>query len=240
MASLAASGGYYVAMPGRKKGEQASLIYAERTTLTGSIGVFASFPDVSGLLKQDWLKIDWNTIKQGEIKDAGSPFKKMEPKERQVWQDMVDDAYNQFLDVVEKGRPGLKGKLLDRFEVKPVNAGPPKEKPAEPAQPYTRYRADGGIFTAARAKELGLIDEVGTLDDAVDAARKEAELPSDCKVVRYERVRTLAEQLFGLHQRQAPASLLEPERLRHALTPRLWYLAPGHEVEALLATPERE
>src|SRR5262249_50832365 len=139
MGSIAASGGYYDAMPART-------LFAEKTTLTGSIGVFASFPNIKGFT--DEHKVYMITIKQGEIKESGSPFKEMTDKERQVWQDLVDHAYDQFLAVVEQGRPDLKKeKLLEAIAIQPVNAGPHKAE-APPPPKYTRYRADGGIYTA--------------------------------------------------------------------------------------------
>ncbi len=116
MGSLAASGGYYVSMP-------ADHLIAEESTMTGSIGVYASLLNISGLAEQ--YKVGMITFKAGQIKDSGSPFNKMtakdNPKEMQVWQDMVNTAYLQFLGKVEKGREGkLKKKLREEFLVKPV------------------------------------------------------------------------------------------------------------------------
>ncbi len=233
MASMAASGGYYVAMP-------AETVFAERTTMTGSIGVFASFPDVAGLAKK-W-EFGMNTIKQGEIKDSGSPFKEMTPKERQVWQDMVDHAYNEFLTVVAAGRTNklTKADLLAPVTVEAVNAGP-KWLDKEPVKPYRRYRADGGIWTADKALELKLIDQIGTLDDAIKSAADAANLGEDFKAVKYEKLTSFRELLLGGAATQ-PSSLLEPGRLSAGLTPRLWYLAPGSEMAGILsaaAAPSR-
>src|SRR5579875_1962248 len=152
MGGLAASGGYYVAMPGQT-------IFAERTTLTGSIGVYTSFPNVKELANKHGVNLI--TIKQGEIKDSGSPFAEMSPHERQVWQDMVDDAYQHFLQVVEAGRPMLAGgKLLEPLTLQPIQAGPASLKPkADKAQAqYKRYLADGGVWTAEKALKYKLVD----------------------------------------------------------------------------------
>jgi protease-4 len=238
MGGLAASGGYYVAMPARS-------LFAERTTLTGSIGVYASFPDVSGLAKE--YKFGMTTIKQGEIKDSGSPFKEMTAKERQVWQDMVDHAYDEFLDVVATGRKDklTKADLLATVKVEPVNAGPkhdakePRQQEKERAGPYNRYRADGGVWTADKALELKLIDQIGTLEDAIAAARDAAELGKDYKAIRYEKARTFSELLLG-SQAHVPGSILDPAKLRAGLTPRLWYLAPGSELAGILAAAEAQ
>ncbi len=98
MGSMAASGGYYVAMPGK-------YIFAEKTTITGSIGVYAQFFNVAELGEKYGVKFD--LVKAGEIKDAGSPFHLMKPEEREMWQEMIDNAFSQFMSVVERrANPG--------------------------------------------------------------------------------------------------------------------------------------
>jgi protease-4 len=226
MASVAASGGYYVAVP-------AKTIFAERTTVTGSIGVYTSLPNVEKLATK--YGVDFKVIKAGDIKDSGSMFKEMTPKEKQVWQDMVNDAYSQFLSVVTKNRPALtREKMLERFTVKP-NQPDPLIKMDD--KPYDRYRADGGIYSADKAKELKLIDAVGTMEDAITAAAKAGGL-SKFRAVRYPRPKTLSELLFGVSSSANPAQsagLLDPARIGPALAPRLWYLAPGYEGTAFFA-----
>jgi protease-4 len=225
MGSMAASGGYYAAVP-------ANTIFAERTTMTGSIGVYASFPDLRELGKK--CGFGMRTIKQGLIKDSGSPFKEMTPEELQVWQDMVDHAYRQFMLVVEQGRPKLKGKLMDPIQLTPVKAGPVE---AGPGKPYQRYLADGGIWTSDKAKELGLIDQIGYLDDAIQAAKGLAGL-TDYKAVKYEKPPLLTELILGTKTPAAPGALFDPGRLQSAVTPRLWYLAPGCDLAGVLAAVE--
>src|SRR6478735_11148575 len=88
----------------------AERVYAEKNTLTGSIGVYASLPNVADLAHRNGVKME--LIKAGGIKGSGSPFHEMTPQERQPWQDMVDQAYDQFLDVVAKGRPKLNKEKL--------------------------------------------------------------------------------------------------------------------------------
>ena len=224
MGSLAASGGYYIAMPSEK-------IFAERTTMTGSIGVYASFPNVEGLSKQ--LGAGMITIKQGEIKDSGSPFKLMGDKEKQVWQDMVDQSYNLFVKVVEEGRPALKGKLLEKVEIQPVQAGPNLNGKAVA---YQRYRADGGIYTADQALKFGLVDQIGNLDEAINEAKKLANLPEDTKVVRYEKPKSFTEVLLDMKSGGTTPKGLDFSKLPQALAPRLWYLAPGAELSGISAT----
>jgi protease-4 len=216
--SIAASGGYYAAVG-------AQSIFAEPTTSTASIGVYASFPNAHKFA--DEKGVTFITIKAGEIKDAGGMFKPMTDREKLVIQDQIDDAYVRFLDVVQKGRPKLtRAVMLERFRVTPLNPDPKARKPAEP---YERYRADGGTFTGPKAKDLGLVDSIGRLEDAVKEAAKLAGI-SEYRGVEYQKPKTLSDLLVGV---RAPVAPLEAARL--ALTPRLWYLEPTHEAAARLA-----
>jgi protease-4 len=224
MGSLAASGGYYAAMP-------AETLVAERTTLTGSIGVFAAFPNVHKLT--DKYGVEMIVIKRGEVKDSGSMFKPMTVEDRQVWQDMVDHAYQQFLTVVEEGRPQLKGKLREEL---PHEITVPND---EGKKSYVRRRADGGIFTADEAKKLGLIDEIGYLETAIQHARTAAGLGTDTTVITYDRPWSLAESVLGVRAPQ-PAGQFDLAKLANGLTPRVWYLAPGGELAGFLAAAGRE
>jgi protease-4 len=230
MGSIAASGGYYIAAP-------AQYIVAERSTITGSIGVYAAFPNFAELAERYGFRM--NLINAGDMKDAGSMFHPMTAQERQLWQDMVDHAYHQFLEVVEQGRPALEGKMReivvdreipdrDRNGNIPLDADG-KEKMVR----FIRRRADGGIFTADEARQFGLIDEIGYLDAAIAQARKLASLSEDCGVITYDRPVGLLEALTGAQARQsAPWSA---EKLSSAATPRLWYLAPGCELAGVFA-----
>lgn len=222
MGSIAASGGYYIAMP-------ASKLYAENATLTGSIGVYAALPNVAGLA--DKLGVRMELIKAGGIKAAGSPFHTLSPAERQPWQDMVDHAYDRFLDVVVAGRPKLskadfrdiplftrdipqrddKGNVVEDWFGRPR------------LSPYTRYRADGGTFTSTEAKQYGLIDEVGTLEDAVAWAAESAGVGSGYRVHQWDRPTSF----FGLLSMRASAGESVLAKVSKGLQPRVWYLAAG-------------
>jgi protease-4 len=227
MGGLAASGGYYAAMP-------CKTLYAERTTLTGSIGVFASFPNVRELTEKVGIKME--VIKRGDVKDAGSPFKDMSPEERLLWQDMVNQAYDQFLQVVREGRPDIKDKLTEAID-KTVTVRDPKTG-KETQEVLTRSRVDGGIFTATEAKELGLVDRIGYLEDAIKDVASQAGLGDDYRVVTYQRPLTLANLLFGA-QSPEPGMQLDAKRFAAAATPRLWYLAPQSELAGLLTAAGR-
>ncbi|MGH7800346.1 MAG: signal peptide peptidase SppA [Thermodesulfobacteriota bacterium] len=120
----------------------AQKILANPGTITGSIGVIAQFVSYEQLLK--WAKLDVEVIKSGEFKDVGSPFKKMTETEKQYMQQLIDNVYSQFKLAVSKAR-GIDSKEMDKI-------------------------ADGRIFTGEQAKNLKLIDELGTLSDAVNLA----------------------------------------------------------------------
>ena len=226
MGAMAASGGYYIAMPAEK-------VFAEKSTLTGSIGVFASFPNVSELATKNGVRME--LIKAGGIKGSGSPFHPMTPQERQPWQDMVDQAYDQFLEVIAAGRPKLTAERL-RSEVVIRKQAPlydDKGNKVEPAKvvEVVRYRADGGTFTAAEAKKFELIDEIGLLEDAVAAAASSAKL-GEYKVVGYERPPSLLTALLGI---EAPAAGPDLKQISAGLTPRVWYMAPQAELSGIVA-----
>lgn len=222
MASLAASGGYYVALPGDQ-------VFAERTTLTGSIGVFAALPNVHKLAETHGVKMI--TIKAGDIKDSGSMFKEMSDKEYAVWQSMINQAYKQFTDLVVQHRKDLKHPPTEKFPYQVVQV--PGQAPDRPVPAdLQRNIADGGIWTAKEALDLKLIDAIGTRDDAVAAARGLAQLGDDARVITYERQRTLSEILIGA---EAKPPALSGAKLGRALTPRLWYLMPGADLAGVLA-----
>jgi protease-4 len=236
MGSMAASGGYYIAMP-------ASTVYAERTTITGSIGVYASFPDVTGL--SDKIGVDMTIIKRGAVKASGNPFRKLSDEEYEVWNDMVGHAYDQFLTVVKEGRgdrlkKGLTENVIDEERTVTFDRKDPKTQEATTEKKkihYIRQLADGGIWTADQALKYGLIDKVGYLDDAVKEAHDLAKLGDDWKAITYERPSLLMQLLSGGRSQESAA--LDPAKLAGAVTPRLWYLAPQSELAGILKAAGR-
>jgi len=148
--------------------------------------------------------------------------------------------------VVEEGRPKLKGKLAQEVIIKeeiPVSNdkgqllfnGNGEAKKV----PFTRVRADGGIFTAEQAKKYGLIDEIGYLDDAIKEAKKLAGLGDNYEVISYDRPHSLASIFLGEEVRQSPGGL-DFQKLGQAATPRLWFLAPQSDLAGLLAASRGE
>lgn len=216
MGSLAASGGYYVAMP-------AKTLFAERTTATGSIGVFAALPNVKEL--SDKIGVKMIVIKRGGVKDSGSPFHEMTPTEQAHWQSLIDSAYDRFKAVVEEGRPNLKGRMEEEALSKQVVLAPDAADAPKQSVNLVRRRADGGTFTANEALELGLIDKIGHLEDAVQEARRLAGLGDQSRVILYGKPPTFL-GLFGLDVRHSPDSA----QLANALVPRIWYLSSHCEL----------
>jgi len=150
MASVAGSGGYYIAAPGDK-------IFADATTITGSIGILGGKFVTKGL--NDKLGITHGTVKLYPHADMFSPDRPFDEKEAELMQQFIDQGYAEFVSRVAEGR----GMTFD--EVDKV--------------------ARGRIWTGTDAVEAGLADEVGGIMDAVHEARKLAELDEDCKVVIY-------------------------------------------------------
>ncbi len=130
---VAASGAYYIACA-------CDEILAQRSTVVGSIGVRMQMLDLSGTMELLGVKSD--AITSGEFKDSGSPFRRMRPEEREIFQQIVADMYERFVDVVVAGRPALDEDAVRRL-------------------------ADGRIYTATQALEAGLVDRIAGLREAV-------------------------------------------------------------------------
>jgi protease-4 len=230
MAGVAASGAYYIAMP-------VKTLYAERTTLTGSIGVYVALPNVKELTDKYGFKME--VIKRGAVKYSGSPFAELKPEEREMWQEMVDHSYSQFKSVIEQGRPQLAGKLDEKVINEPREVTVEENgKSIQKKIQYVRQRADGGTFTADQAKAFGLIDKIGYLDDAIADAHDQAGPGTDYQAIKYERPHALSDLLFGA-KAAPPASALDAAKLAQGLTPRLWYLAPQSDLAGLAAAGAR-
>lgn len=194
MGGLAASGGYYVSMA---CGETDNVIYAEPTTWTGSIGVIIPHFNVSGLMQS--LEIEEDSIKQGKLKQMLSITRKMTEEERAVAQQLVDESYARFKDIVGAGRPKLRGNDAKLDKV-----------------------ATGQVFTVKQALELGLVDREGFLEDAITRARELAGIQEGVtKVVKYRKPKSLMESVIGAQVAAPPSEL---RALLDLATPRAFYL----------------
>jgi len=120
------------------------LIVANPGTITGSIGVLMEFTNIEELFKK--IGIKGVVLKSGEHKDIGSPFREMTSEEKKIIQEVIDNVHQQFITAVAQGRN------LDRSKVVEI--------------------ADGRILTGEQAKEWGLVDRMGNLQDTIDIAAK--------------------------------------------------------------------
>jgi protease-4 len=194
MGSLAASGGYYVSMA---VGDEKETIFAEETTWTGSIGVIIPSYDISGLLAK-YDVVDRSYV-SGDLKQMGSPTQKRTAQENAVLQQLVDESFAGFRDVVAYGRPEV---VKDKKVMAEV--------------------VTGQIFTAKQAQALGLVDRLGYLEDATSRAIELAHLETEnVRVVRYNKPESFFEQAFG---GQARGPLFDIATLLDLTAPRAYYL----------------
>ncbi len=133
----------------------ADRIVANKGTLTGSIGVIMSFHTLAELL--DKIGVGTETVKSGEMKDVGTYARHMTKKEELMLRSVIMDAHEQFVEAVSEGRG------LEKDEIYPV--------------------ADGSIFTGLQAYNLGLVDTLGGLKEAVDLAAELAGIEGEPKVI---------------------------------------------------------
>ncbi len=148
--SLAASGGYYISAP-------VNTIFANETSLTGSIGVITVVPNAQGLMEK--LGVEVYTITSGDHKDDTSGLKPLSDSARGILQSIVDESYQRFVTIVSEGR-GI-------------------------SEAAVRELGDGRIYTGRQALEAGLVDELGDLPEAIDAAAALGNVQGEPRVIRY-------------------------------------------------------
>lgn len=149
MGSMAASGGYYISASADK-------IFVNKETITGSIGVIMQSVNYGKLAEK--YGVEFVTIKSGPFKDIMSPSREMTEEERELLQVMLNDSYEDFVDIIEQGRN------MTEDEVKKV--------------------ADGRIVNGRQAVEAGLADEIGFIEDVVQAIKTDNDL-EDAEVFEY-------------------------------------------------------
>jgi protease IV len=180
----------------------ADRIVAHPTTTTGSIGVIMTGLNLEGLLAK--VGVRNQTFKAGEHKDILSPFRGATPEERRIVQSILDDLHTRFVSVVRESRAGLDLRRLAEL-------------------------TDGRIFDAPQALQAGLIDQIGDLHAAIDAARAAAHV-DEARVVAYRRPDETRENIYSA-TRGLPAQVnVLPVDLGALATsgPRFMYLwAPG-------------
>jgi len=174
-----ASGAYYVSCAADK-------IVAQSTSLVGSIGVIFETMQFEGAL--DKLGITAGAIKSGSLKDMGSPFRAMKPQEQAVMKGMVEEYFTKFIGIVTKNRP--------------VTEQPVTELSQYEESGYAGTYS-GRVYSGERAKELGLVDETGLLEDAVKLAKKMANA-SNASVVMYSRPYGYGGSIYASNSVPAP------------------------------------
>ena len=147
----------------------ADFILAHPTTVTGSVGVLFLRPDLTALM--DKVGVDVNVSKTGKNKDMGSPFRRATAEEKKIIQDLIDQLAAQFLNRIAEHRK------IDPKNLKEISSA--------------------RIYLAPDALNLGLIDRIGYLNEAVSEAKKLAGLPMDAKVVVYRRTEYPDDNLYN-------------------------------------------
>jgi len=153
--SIVASMGTLAASGGYYVSIAANKIVANPGTMTGSIGVIMEIPNVEGLMGKIGIKNE--IIKSGRNKDMASMFRSMTKEERGLLQALLDDVHDQFIEAVAEGRN------MDVADVRKI--------------------ADGRVFTGRQAVKLGLVDELGTLEDAILIAARFGGIEGEPEVV---------------------------------------------------------
>ena len=160
--NVAASGGFYAAMPAEK-------IFTNAGTLTGSIGVIMQFPEIKDLM--DKVGVQMNTVKSGQYKDVGNPFRKVNGEELAYMNSVIQDVYGQFFQAIKKYRP------ISTDSLKMV--------------------ADGRVFSGARAVQLKLADSVATFAEAEAWIRKRSGVSADVELQEKLPPKPFLEQLMS-------------------------------------------
>ena len=162
MGDYAASGGYYIAC-------NTDRIFAQPTTLTGSIGIFGIFPNIGGLT--DKLGIKFDNVKTNKYSDFGATYRPMSTEERVILQRYINNGYELFTKRCAEGRD------MNIDSLKAI--------------------AEGRIYSGTDAMRLGLVDEMGGLEEAIAFAAKKANI-SDYTLKYYPSVKSLIEQISDI------------------------------------------
>ncbi|MEE1095941.1 MAG: signal peptide peptidase SppA [Paludibacteraceae bacterium] len=192
MGDYAASGGYYISCG-------ADYIYAEPTTITGSIGIFGTIPSIAKLREKIGLDIDGITTNKHSGLESNIPYKTMTAEETQLMQNMVERGYELFTTRCADGR-GV-------------------------SQEYIKSVGEGRVWLGTKAKELQLVDEIGNIDDAIAKAVELAALES-YKLTYYPEVKDPIEELLKKLDNTTPEEQLVNKIREFAAQPRVMALTP--------------
>jgi protease-4 len=198
---VVASMGTVAASGGYYIASGADIIMANPGTLTGSIGVIMNFTNIEKLTQK--LGIDLYNLHAGKFKDVGSPTRPMTPVEREYLQKLLDNVHEQFIVDVARGRQMLAHKV--------------------------REVADGRVFTGEVAKNLGLVDQLGNLPDAIELAGRLGGIKGKIDPVYLPKEKI---SIFSLLFGNDPEEILE-NWLGSASAVPAYLFAPGHSLSGL-------
>lgn len=188
MASTAASGGYYVSAP-------ADYIFARADTTTGSLGVIMSLLNFSEFL-DEW-GVDVVNVASGPNKAIGSPYDEISEEHLEILNDLLDESYEQFVQIIADGRG------LDKARVREI--------------------ADGRIYSGKQALEVGLVDELGNFSDAVAYAADLGGITEDPRIIEYERTPDYTDLLTTFSQAASSNPLSDAQTIIEESLPQLEY-----------------
>lgn len=166
-------------------------IVANAGTLTGSIGVIMEIPNVSGLMEK--IGVNTQVIKSGKHKDIASIFKTLTPEEKKILQTVLDDVHDQFIEDVSNAR-GMNPEDI-------------------------RKLADGRIFTGRMAKEAGLVDELGNLQDAIMLAGELTGIEGEPEVIEKEDKFSFFDMLKGEFRGRLMGNAFSGIQLKYLFAP---------------------
>ncbi|MCK5242104.1 signal peptide peptidase SppA [bacterium] len=170
MAEVCASGGYYISCA-------ADRVFANPASITGSIGVILRYPEAGQLMEKLGLRME--IIKSGKYKDIGDFSRKLNKRERRLLQGMIDDLHQQFVEMILDTRGDRIAQALAAKRRINITDLPPEDVKAQ-----LEKLADGRVFSGRQALGLGLVDQLGNLDDAVNTAAFLAKIKGKPKVLQ--------------------------------------------------------
>ena len=192
MGDYAASGGYYISCG-------ADYIFAQPTTITGSIGIFGTIPNISKLRDKIGLDIDGTSTNKHSALDANMFYKGMNPEEHAMMQNMIERGYDLFTSRCAEGR--------------------------HVSQDYIKSIGEGRVWLGAKGKEIGIVDELGSIDDAIAKAVEMAHLEI-YQVAYYPDVVDPLEEMLKMFDNTTEEERLMLKVREFASKPRIMALMP--------------
>ena len=197
MGDYAASGGYYISCG-------ADYIYAEPTTLTGSIGIFGTVPNISKLRNKIGLDIDGLSTNKNSALQSNMLYKGMNTEEHRLMQTMVENGYELFTSRCAAGR--------------------------HVSQDYIKSIGEGRVWLGFKGKEIGIVDELGNMDDAISKAVELAGLES-YKLTYYPEKKDPYEELLKMFDDTTDEERLVIKMREFCSKPRIMALMPEVKIQ---------